>query len=758
MDLEKLLSIQEKCINDNPPACNTECPIHVDVKGLIGEIKKENFEEAYKILKKRMPFTNVIGLVCDHPCEASCVTNIDGKAISIHELEKAAIIYGGKAKIKTLPIPKVNKKIAIIGGGVSGITCASDLNQKGYEIDIFEKESQIGGAFLKVSEEILEPKLIQEEITKLEDLGIEIILNYEVNDGNIQNIIEEYDAVYIGTGIWKQNFKVDEVTLQTEIEKIFVGGKIVSGSESIIQSVSTGRIAAVSIDRFVQKKSLTALRGKEGAYKSILKVEIENDSILPRIEPENITFTKEEAVEEASRCVQCECHKCVKACLHLQKEKLDPKGYIRTINQNERIILGDHYANKTINSCLECGLCGEICPEGINMAEIIKETRRSMVSKEKMPVSAHDFALKDMEFTNSEYFELIKHEPGKNGSKYVFYPGCQLSAGYSEEVNKTYNYLMEKLEGGVGLYLGCCGAPADWAGREEQFNNSIKKIRSNLQMLGNPTVIIACSTCFNNFKENLGDIEIKSLWEIYDEKGLPSDVKLGNGKILAVHDACTTRKEKSIHESIRNIAKKLEYKIEEPEFGRETTKCCGYGGLVYFANKEFSKEVTEDRIRDSKNDYLAYCAMCRDLFVLRGKKTYHILDLIYGKNEEEISEMKTPTLSERRINRFNLKKKMLKDLWGEVMEIKDEFEDLKIIINDELKNKIEDELILESDIKKVIGYAEEAKNSFFNPENGHILAWRRLINVTFWVEYKKAPDNTFNIINAYCHRMNVTGV
>jgi len=757
MDLEKLLSVQEKCINDNPPACNTECPIHVDVKGLIGEIRKENFEEAYRIFKKRMPFTNVIGLVCDHPCEISCVTNIEGKSISIHELEKAAIIYGSKAKIKTLPIPKVNKRIAIIGGGVSGITCASDLNQKGYEVDIFEEESQIGGALLKVSEKILEPKLIQDEIIKLEDLGIEIKLNYQVNNKNIKNIIEEYDAVYIGTVLWNQNFKVDEVTLQTEIEKVFVGGKLVSGSNSIIQSVATGRIAAVSIDRFVQKKSLTALRGKEGAYKSILKVDIESDSILPRIEPENINFTKEEVVLEASRCVQCECHKCVKACLHLQKEKLDPKAYIRTINQNERIILGDHYANKTINSCLECGLCGAICPEGINMADIIKETRISMVSKEKMPISAHDFALKDMEFTNSEYFELIKHEPGKNISKYVFYPGCQLSASYSQQVSKTYNYLMEKLDGGVGIYLGCCGAPADWSGRQELFNNSIEKIHSNLKMLGNPTVIIACSTCFNNFKENINDIEIKSLWEIFDEKGLPSDAKLGNGKILAVHDACTTRKEKKIHESIRNIAKNLEYKIEEPEFGRETTKCCGFGGLVYFANKEFSKEVTENRIHDSENDYLAYCAMCRDLFVLRGKKTYHILDLIYGKSEGEISEMKSPTLSERRINRFNLKKKMLKNLWGEVMEIKDEFEELKIIINDELKNKIEDELILESDIKKVIGYAEETKNSFFNPENGHILSWRRLVNVTFWVEYRKV-DDTFDIINAYCHRMNVTGV
>jgi hypothetical protein len=100
---------------------------------------------------------------------------------------------------------------------------------------------------------------------------------------------------------------------------------------------------------------------------------------------------------------------------------------------------------------------------------------------------------------------------------------------------------------------------------------------------------------------------------------------------------------------------------------------------------------------------------------------------------------------------------MLENLWGEVMEIEDEYEELKIVINDELRNKIEDELILEGDIKKVIGYAEKTKNSFFNAENGHVLAWRRLVNVTFWVEYKKV-DDIFEIINAYSHRMNVTGV
>ncbi|HEY8804689.1 MAG TPA: FAD-dependent oxidoreductase [Clostridium sp.] len=757
MDLDKLLSIQELCINDNPPACNTECPIHVDVKGFIGEIRKGDYDEAYRILKKRIPFINVIGLVCDHPCENSCVTNIDGNAISIHELEKAAVIYGGRAKIKKLPMPKVDKKIAVIGGGISGITCAYDLNQKGYDVYIYEKENGVGGSLLKMPGQTLNPKLMQEEIIKLEEQGIEIKLNQEITPEKLKSITLEYDAVYIGTGEWNEKFDVNEVTLQTKTEKKFVGGRIVSGRESVIQSVLTGRCAAVSIDRFVHKKSLTALREKEGAYKSILQVDIENEKISRRTEPENDTFTKEEAVSEALRCVQCECHKCVKACVHLQKEKLDPKAYIRTINQNERIILGDHYANKTINSCTECGLCGAVCPKSINMADIIKETRESMVSRNKMPISAHDFALKDMEFTNSKYFELIKHQPGKNNSKYVFYPGCQLSASYSEYVIKTYNYLMEKLDGGVGLYLGCCGAPAKWAGRQEQFNSSIEKIQSNLKQLGNPVVITACSTCFSNFGENLKNIKIKSLWEIFDENGLTLDSKSGTGKTLAVHDACTTRNESGIHESIRNIAKSLHYNIEEPRFTKEKTKCCGYGGLVYFTNKEFSKEVTEDRIKDSEHDFLAYCAMCRDLFVLKGKRTYHILDLIFGSGDVEISDMKVPTLSERRANRFKLKKELLENLWGEKMDIKNEYEDIKIVIEDELKGKMEDELILEGDIKRVIGYAEKTNNSFYNPETGHILAWRRFVNITFWVEYQKVND-TFNIISAYSHRMEVKGV
>jgi hypothetical protein len=251
--------------------------------------------------------------------------------------------------------------------------------------------------------------------------------------------------------------------------------------------------------------------------------------------------------------------------------------------------------------------------------------------------------------------------------------------------------------------------------------------------------------------------EIRSLWEVFEEQGLPEGSLSGKGKTLAIHDACTTRQVSKIHESIRKIAERLDYNLIEPKFTKGTTKCCGYGGLAYYANRDLSREFTDDRIKDSDQDFLVYCANCKDLFLLRGKGTYHVLDLIFGNNMEEATKRKVPTISERKANRFGLKKELLRSLWSEKMDLNDEYDDLKLKIDETVTDKMEEELILESDIKKVIGYAMETKNSFYNPENGHILAWRRLVNVTFWVEYIDEAD-AFRIINAYSHRMQVTGV
>ncbi len=111
-----------------------------------------------------------------------------------------------------------------------------------------------------------------------------------------------------------------------------------------------------------------------------------------------------------------------------------------------------------------------------------------MVSTDKMPLATHEFALMDMMFSNEEAF-LAKTQPGYETVKYVFFPGCQASAIAPGTVEAAYLDLMERLDGGVGLMLGCCGAIADWAGRFEMLEETKELLKQELAKMGNPIII-----------------------------------------------------------------------------------------------------------------------------------------------------------------------------------------------------------------------------------------------------------------------------
>lgn len=754
MDLNKLLSKQDLCIEDKPSACIAACPIHMDIKTFIEEIEKSDFKKAYKVMAKKMPFMRIIGRICDHPCENACVRNKLGGAVNIHELEKAVVKLGFSSNKRTIPIPKNGRKVAVVGAGISGITAAYDLDKKGYEVTIYEKSEKVGGRLWDFEGKQLSKELIEEELQVINKGNIKINLNHPVDLVELEKILGMYDAVFIGTGSWEEELKVNTETFQVGDTALFAGGRIVNKNNSVIFSVSSGRRAVVSIDRYLQKVSLTAARENEGAYETPLKLKLDNIESIEAIKKASLEYNEQEAIKEATRCIKCQCTECVKACAHLKKFDIKPKRYIRVINHNESVILGDHYGNKMINSCTNCGLCGEVCPSSLNMSDIIHETRESMVEREKMPISGHDFALKDMEFSNSKYFSMVKNQPGYEKVKYVFYPGCQLPASSPEYIGKIYKDLMENIEGGVGIMLGCCGAPADWAGRQDLMQKNIEDIISKWNSMDKPTFILACSSCCSIFEKYMPGINFISLWEVMDKCNLPGNNKIKENNILNVHDACTTRYNDKIHESIRNIAVKLGYKIEELKFTKEKTKCCGYGGLVYFANREQSQEFIKDRVQESSSDYLVYCSMCKDLFISEGKKTFHILDLIYGENLEEVALRKAPTLSKRHENRTHVKINLLKDLWSEEMkDLKTDY-GLKVIISDSVQNKMEERLILQEDLEKALFNAQKNKQRFRNPENSHYLTRMKISNVTYWVEYEEKDDELI-VHSVYSHRMEV---
>lgn len=754
MDLNKLLKTGDTCITDEPSACTALCPIHIDVRSFIDEIIKGDFKKAYKIMAKKMPLPRIIGKICDHPCENVCLRKDLGGAINIAELEKITVDLGFSPKKKSFVVPKNGKKVAVIGGGISGIMAADSLESKGYRVTIYESTEKIGGKIWEYQDKNLTKEIIEEELKIFSEGDINIKLNEKVKKKELESIVTEYDAVYLGTGFWEEALKINLETFQIEESSVFAGGGLLNIKDSIIYSISSGRRAALSIDRYIHKTSMTASREREGSYITPLTINIDSIKVKRRVEKTSDKYSDEEAIKEAQRCLKCQCLNCVKSCSHLKKYNVTPKSYIRQINHNETIVLGDHYANEMINSCTLCGLCKEICPSCINMKDIITETRESMVEREKMPVSAHDFAIKDMEFSNSSYFSMAKNQPEQEKVEYVFYPGCQLPASYPEYIEKIYTYLMLNIKDGVGLILGCCGAPADWAGRQDLMKDNIDNIKNNWEVMGKPTFILACSSCCSIFEKYMPEIKFISLWEIMDKYGIPTENKIYKKHILNIHDACSTRHNKKIHESIRNIVCTLGYDIEELKFSREKAKCCGYGGLVYFANKEQAEEFVKDRIGESGEDYLVYCTMCKDLFVSKGKRTYHILDLIYGEDLEDVSLRKAPTLSKRHDNRTAIKTHLLKKIWNEEINNLNRNHDLKLIVTDAVQKQMEDRLILLEDVEKVLYNAEKNRERFFNPQNSHYLARKRINNVTFWVEYEK-NNNELLVHSVYTHRMEV---
>jgi glutamate synthase (NADPH/NADH) small chain len=298
--------------------------------------------------------------------------------------------------------------------------------------------------------------------------------------------------------------------------------------------------------------------------------------------------------------------------------------------------------------------------------------------------------------------------------------------------------------------LGCCGAPADLGGQKGLMEENVSLIKKAWTDLGKPTFILACSSCMQNFNKYMEDIDFVSIWELMENLELPK--ASGQERLrLNIHDPCTSRETK-MQDSVRNILSKLNHDVSELKYSKELTKCCGYGGLVYFANRDQAQDFINDRIEESKDDLLVYCAMCKDLFTSRGKRTYHMLDLLFSDDLKSAGLKKMPSLSERQHNRMYVKNSMLKNIWGEESLYEDE--KYNIIISDEAKAKMEEMYIVYWDIKKCVENSIEHKERFFDPSKKSYLTRLRIDNVTYWVQYQLKGEDIV-VTNVYSHRMEV---
>ncbi len=242
--------------------------------------------------------------------------------------------------------------------------------------------------------------------------------------------------------------------------------------------------------------------------------------------------------------------------------------------------------------------------------------------------------------------------------KYVFMPGCALASYSPLLVKKTFDYLRLCYDH-ITPIQKCCGKPTKHLGREELFNQRFHEFMKDVSACNADKIITACSGCHNTIR-NLSSVDVISLWEVFEEKGLPHDVlNKGKGFPFTVFDSCVTRDNVEIHKSVRKIMERMGYKVIPSEHERENTLCCGLGGMVGLSNPEIAAKTTKKNLDEFKTEHIAvYCATCRQAFCAKGGKAWHLLDLIWGETVNENSLPPTNVLANpvhAWINRYRTK-------------------------------------------------------------------------------------------------------
>jgi hypothetical protein len=376
------------------------------------------------------------------------------------------------------------------------------------------------------------------------------------------------------------------------------------------------------------------------------------------------------------------------------------------------------------------------------MGALLQLSRTARMSAGVHPAALHDFWLREMDFATTEG-SFASAAKGKDSCEYAFYPGCQLGASNPAHVLRSYGLLSETYD--AGIFLGCCGAPAYWAGDDARLRANLESTELTWKAIGRPTLVFACATCMALFRSLLPDIPGVSLYELLaaGEGGLPA----GPLARAAVFDPCAARGDAGMESGVRTLATKAGVVLEEL---KEHNRCCGYGGHIRVANPGLYDEITRHRAEASDSPYIVYCANCKEVFVARHKECAHVLDLVFGLDPGS----RVPSLQDKRENSLMVKRELMKQTQD--MDFQPEqhpWDALTLIIADGVQQEMDTRLISAADLKEAIWLAERSGDKLYDEgDRSYVCSMIKPV-ITYWVRYRDVAPDTYEIVRAYYHRM-----
>ena len=226
--MKDIMDEANRCLNCKVKPCQKGCPLENDIPSFIKQVKENNLEEAFKVLTQTTVLGAICGRICPHSkqCRGNCVRGIKSEPINIGKLESYVFDNAIKQNFKIETNDKLNgKKVAVVGGGPSGLTCAAFLSMNGAKVTIYEKQPKLGGIpMYGIPDFRLPREVIDETIKKILNLGIEAKCNQALGkDYELDELMEKYDAVYLSFGA---NVSSKMNILGEELDGVYGGNEL----------------------------------------------------------------------------------------------------------------------------------------------------------------------------------------------------------------------------------------------------------------------------------------------------------------------------------------------------------------------------------------------------------------------------------------------------------------------------------------------------------------------------------------------------